>query len=130
MILMDTDVCVEILRGNRKVIAHRRGVSDKVAIASMTMGELFYGAARSSKPAENRQLVEQFLLSVPCIQSDRSIMDKFGSLKADLAARGEMLPDADLLVAATALTRCDALVSGNAAHFARFTGLRVMDWTR
>ncbi len=130
MTLMDTDVCVELLRGNKRVIEHRRKVADEVGISFMTMGELFYGAERSSRPAHNRELVERFLLSLTCLQSDRAIMEKFGALKADLAAGGEILPDADILIAATALTCGGALVSGNKAHFARFPGLKVMDWTR
>ena len=130
MILMDTDVCVELLRGNKRVIEHRRKVADEVTISFMTMGELYYGAERSSNPSHNRELIERFLLSVTCLQSDRPIMEKFGILKAELAVRGEILPDADILIAATALTWGDSIVSGNKAHFARFNGLKVMDWSR
>jgi predicted nucleic acid-binding protein len=57
-------------------------------------------------------------------------MEKCAALKAELAACGETLPDADTLIAATALTRGGTLVSGNQADFARFSGLRVLDWTR
>jgi predicted nucleic acid-binding protein len=78
----------------------------------------------------NRELVERFLLSVTCLQFDRSLMEKFGAVKAELVVRGEILPDADILVAATALTCGVSLVSGNKSHFARFAGLKVMDWTR
>lgn len=128
--LMDTDVCVELLRGNKRVIERRRKVADDVSVSFMTVGELFYGAERSSRPARNRELVERFLLSVTCLQSDRPLMGKFGALKSELAARGEMLPDADILIAATALTWSGSLVTGNTAHFARFAGLTLMDWTR
>ena len=130
MTRMDTDVCVELLRGNKRVIECRRKVADEVAISFMTVGELFYGSERSSRPSHNRELVERFLLSVPCLQSDRPLMEKFGTLKAELAVRGEILPDADILIAATALTWNGSLVSGNKAHFARFAGLKVTDWTR
>ena len=130
MTLMDTDVCVEMLRGNKRVIEHRLKVPDEVAISFMTVGELYYGAERSSRPAQNREIVERFLLSVICLQSDRSLMEKFSTLKAELAGRGELLPDADILIAATALTWGGSLVSGNRAHFARFASLKVVDWTR
>jgi tRNA(fMet)-specific endonuclease VapC len=127
---MDTDVCVELLRGNKRVIEHRRKVADEVAISFMTAGELFYGAERSSRPSHNLELVERFLLSVTCLQSDQQLMRKFGALKADLVTRGETLPDADILVAASALTCGGSLVSGNKTHFARFAGLKVLDWTK
>ena len=130
MILMDTDICVELLRGNQRVIERRRNVAGEIAVAFMTVGELFYGADRSTQPARNHELVERFLLSVTCIHSNRHIMERFGNLKAHLATRGETLPDADILIAATTLTHADAVVSGNQAHFARFPGLTVLDWTR
>ncbi len=130
MTIMDTDVCVELLRGNKRVIEHRRKVADEVGISFMTMGELFYGAERSSRPSHNRELVERFLLSVTCLQSNQSLMMKFGALKAELVVHGETLPDADILIAATAVICGGALVSGNKTHFARFAGLKIMDWTR
>jgi tRNA(fMet)-specific endonuclease VapC len=130
MIVMDTDVCIELLRGNRRVIAHRQKTAGDVAISFMTVGELFYGVARSSQPGHNRELVELLLLSVACLQSDRAVMERFGTLKADLAERGESLADADLLIAATALTHGGTLISGNRSHFARIPGLTVLDWTK
>ena len=130
MMVMDTDVCIELLRGNKRVIEHRRKVADEVVISFMTVGELIYGAERSSRPEHNCDLVERFLLTTTCLQSDRALMEKFGVLKAELVGRGETLPDADILVAAAALSRGASLVSGNKAHFARFPGLKVVDWTR
>ena len=130
MILMDTDVCIELLRGNKRVIDHRRRMPDEVGVAFMTVGELFYGAERSSQPALNRTLVERFLLSVRCLHSDQAIMACFGTIKAGLATAGTILPDADILIAATAITRGTALVSGNTAHLSRTHGLSIMDWTR
>jgi predicted nucleic acid-binding protein len=130
MILMDTDVCVELLRGNKKVLAHRQHAVGDVAITFMTMGELFYGAERSSRPDHNVNLIECFLLSVDCIHSDREVMIRFGRLKADLVGGGLVLPDADLLIAATALVHCEYLVTGNKDHFSRIPGLRLANWIR
>lgn len=130
MTLLDTDVCIEILRGNARVLDHRRRHEGPVAISFMTVGELFYGAARSADPEHNRPLVERFLLSVSAIHSDRMVMERFGLLKADLARRGEPLTDADVLIAATALARGATLITGNTAHYARIPGLRFENWIR
>jgi len=48
--LLDTDVCIEILRGNSEVIERRREIVDEVATAPMTACELYYGAAKSGAP--------------------------------------------------------------------------------
>ena len=57
MILLDTNVIVGILRGNEK-IANRfaRHLGD-VAIPAMSLGELYFGVAKSRNPAKNRELL-------------------------------------------------------------------------
>jgi len=47
MILLDTDICIEILLGNKLVIEKRLRCDERIAICFMTVGELFYGAERS-----------------------------------------------------------------------------------
>ena len=47
---------------------------------------------------------------------------------ADLHCSGRLISDADILIAATALTHDLILVTENACHFERITGLRVESW--
>ncbi len=130
MILLDTDICIEILRGNTRVLAARRRTREEVAISFMTVGELYFGAFRSARPAENSSLIELFLLSVSVIESAPDIMKHFGALKDQLGKAAKLVPDADLLIAATCLKRCSLLVTGNTRHFNRFPGLPLEDWTK
>ena len=39
-----------------------------------------------------------------------------------------MLPDADILIASTALTKCSMLITGNVKHFDRFENLKIENW--
>jgi tRNA(fMet)-specific endonuclease VapC len=128
MILLDTDVCVSLLRGNRTVIEKRKQYPDQIAVSFMTVAELFYGAEKSGNPAKNKSLVEQFLITVNIINSNRAIMKRFGKLKASLEKSEDMLADADLLIAATALETCDLLVTGNIKHFSKIGELKLENW--
>ncbi len=119
MILLDTDVCISILRGNRTVIENRRKYIDRVAVSFMSVAELFYVAEKSANPLKNITLVEQFLLTVHVIHSNLAIMKRFGQLKALLEQNGNALADADVFIAATALETCNLLVTGNTKHFQR-----------
>ena len=96
----------------------------------MTIGELYYGSAKSPSPERNNSLIEEFLLTVEIIQMDISISKRFGYLKVTLQTRGIALPDADIFIAATAYEKADLLVSGNTAHFERFPDLSVENWIR
>lgn len=96
----------------------------------MTVGELFYGVENSTHPAENQLLVENFLLATPVFQTDTDILRRFGEMKAALKQKNHLVPDADILIAATAMEKAEALVTGNAKHFDRFDGLRIENWIR
>lgn len=129
MIVLDTDTCVELLRGNRRVIERRALSDDSVSVSFMSAAELYYGAERSAKPAQNRHAVDALLLSVLVVESDNAIAQQFGQLKAALRRDSLPLPDADLFIAATTLVHGTLLVTGNARHFERIDGLRIESWT-
>lgn len=130
MILLDTDVCIELLRGNAKVIEKRQGHDEKVAISFMSVAELFYGAEKSDNTGENITLIEEFLLAIEIIHSDLEILRKFGELKATLGKSGNILADADIFIAASVLVRCNLLITGNVRHFRRIDELRIENWIR
>jgi len=52
---------------------------------------------------------------------------RFGAVKAEMLSRGLTLPDFDLAIAATALTRGLTVVTAD-RHFTDIPGLPVEDW--
>jgi tRNA(fMet)-specific endonuclease VapC len=130
MILFDTDVCIEILRGNNKVVKRRQEYPGEVSISFMTVAELVYGANISGRPEENRILVEKFLLTVGIIQSDMLILKRFGEIKAGLYKKNMLVPEADIFIAATAIEKAEAIITGNVKHFDRIDGLKIENWIK
>jgi tRNA(fMet)-specific endonuclease VapC len=128
VILLDTDVCIHLLRGNRNIIKKRRNHSDQVAISFMTVAELYYGVEKSANPQKNKIGLEQFLMTVDVINANRKIASRFGQLKAMLEKKGIPLADADLLIAATALETSTLLVTGNIKHYQRIENLTLDNW--
>ncbi len=130
MILLDTDVCIEILRGNKKIIEKRIDCDERIAICFMTVAELYYGAEKSKYSQKNINVIEEFLLSVAVINTDLEILKKFGQLKNDLYKNNILLPDVDILIASVAITKCTKLVTGNKKHFNRFDNLKIENWIK
>ena len=128
MILLDTDVCVEILRHNPRILARFRAVQHEARIPFMTAAELLYGAEKSDDPDRNREQVEELLGSVDIVESDENTIRTFGYVKAYLVRAGLAIPDADILVAAAALSRSCPLATGNVRHFSRIWGLQLQNW--
>ena len=130
MILIDTDICIEILNKNELVINERAKHDEDVAVCFMSIAELYYDSARSSDTEKNNALIEEFLLTVDVIQTDLPILKRFGDLKSDLRDQGFLLPDADILIAATTYEKARLLATSNTKHFERFPNLYVENWIR
>ena len=128
MILLDTDVCIEILRKNANVIRKREKYDDETAVSFLSVAELYYGAEKSSNPIKNHFLIEEFLLTLEVIQSENDILNMFGRLKYQLYKQNSLLPDADIFIAATAYVKADKLITGNTKHFLRFANLVTENW--
>jgi len=61
---------------------------------------------------------------------NQAIFDKASEIYADLKQRGELIGDADILIAAMALTQNLVLVSDNTDHFQRIRGITLENWLR
>lgn len=128
MTLLDTNVVIHVLKKNMAVVRRFAERAGDMAIPAMVQGELLYGVARSQNPSRNAVLLKDLVDALPVIHTNDAIMQAFATQKAALAARGELVDDADLLIAATALAYGATLATCNVRHFARFTDLRMEDW--
>jgi len=130
MILFDTDVCIEILRGNKKIISKRNHSDEPISVSFITVAELFYGSELSGNSEHNNSLVEEFLLTLNIIESDFTIMKRFALIKTYLKRNNILLPDADIIIASSALEKCNLLITGNIDHFNRIPDLKMENWIR
>ncbi len=130
MKILDTDVCIEILRGNKQVLETRSQTVDLVATTWITACELFYGAANSSKPQQNQLLVQEFLATLPLLDFNHAAAELFGRHKAMLKQTGNIVADADLMISAITLAQGATLVTGNTRHYERIPHLLIENWIR
>ncbi len=130
MYLLDTNTIIYSLIGIPAVVENMRAhAADPKAISVITYGELVYGAEKSQKISQNLAKVHRIREIFPVIELSCSIMDTFGSLKAELGRNGEVVDDFDLIIAATAITMGYSVVSNNEKHFSKFHDLSLENWT-
>jgi len=126
--LFDTDAISELLRPRplEAYVQWLENIPREAQFASaVTVGELFKGAFRSA--AKERHLInieERVLPAVTILPFDLSTARVFGMIRAELEMTGNILPDADLQIAATAIYHDLELVTGNLRHFQRIPNLR------
>lgn len=129
MYLLDTNTCIYYLNGTYPALTRRVLTAGPAALAvsALTVGELHFGATRSSRPEANRERLSLFFRELTIIPFDARCGESFGLMKAELLARGRPIPDFDLGIAATSLATGRMLVSGD-RHMAEVQGLRLENW--
>jgi tRNA(fMet)-specific endonuclease VapC len=85
--------------------------------------------AKSRDPAANRARLDQFLLPL-ILRFDDAAAASYGTVRADLEARGVWIGPIDTLLAAQALSLAAVMVTNNTGEFERVPGLVVEDWSR
>lgn len=129
MILLDTDVCIELLKGNKRILQRRDQYDGPIGVCFMTVAELYYGAEKSKEPNRNMDTIDRLLLTLEILHTDMPILRRFGRIKATLQKEGIPTADADILIASAALEKAEKLITGNTTHFDRIARLELDDWT-
>ena len=127
--LLDTDICITVIRDRPSALRPRfNEEADRLAISTIVLGELLFGAARSVRPAEHRRQVERFAERLDVLPFDAEAASHFADIRADLSARGEIIGGYDLMIAGHARSRGLTVVTHNVREFRRVQGLQVADW--
>jgi predicted nucleic acid-binding protein len=71
----------------------------------------------SRNPDATQRAIRTFLRGVRILPLTRQVIERFATLKARLAHRGQLIGDFDTLIAATALHHGLTLVTRNRRHF-------------
>jgi tRNA(fMet)-specific endonuclease VapC len=128
--LLDTNICIyirqrrpeEVLRRFRKL---RPG---EAALSVITYGELLYGAAKSAQRAAALERLHELVRLLPALALPDGAGETYGTLRADLETKDEMIGNNDLWIAAHALASKLTLVTNNVREFQRVRGLKIENW--
>jgi len=128
--LLDTNVCIKILKGNSEKISNKIASIDNknVVIPSIVRFELFYGAYKSSKKEETLSILRNFLNCFEDACFDETISDLCGRLRAELEFAGKPIGPYDLQIGAVALANNYLLVTHNTKELSRIVNLKIEDW--
>lgn len=123
--LLDTNIAIAFLIGERRV-TERVAAADAAYTSIVTMGELFYGAAKSSRAAQNKQRVDHLANQIAMLECDLETARQYGLIKNRLRLKGNPIPDNDLWVAALAV-QYDLTLLSRDQHF---QALELLSWER
>ena len=123
--MLDTDACIEVIRGNPKPVEDYRGA--RFVISSITRFEILSGLKkRKSRKVESR--AKAFLQSVETLSFDDDAAGKAAIVRIALEAKGKPIAVYDTLLAGHALALGVPILTGNVSEFGRIKGLNVLGW--
>ncbi len=127
-LLIDTDLLVNLERGERKPEIESLLGEEERAISVITVSELLHGVmrARGAIRARRHAFVEHLLAGLEAIPITEPVARMHADIWADLSDRGQAAGAHDLWIAATALAHGLGVATGNTSHFDRVPGLRVV----
>ncbi len=125
--LYDTSVLIAILRRNPDIEQRRQAAPGVPYVNAVALGELLKGAKHSSRVTEGLREVRLLISTMRVLPVDETTADIYSDISHDLATRGQMIPDNDIWIAATALQYGLTLASRD-AHFTRIAGLAQEQW--
>jgi len=127
--MVDTDTCIAIIKGHAGALKKLRGKSiGQVGISAITLSELNFGAAKSSRPEQAAAALVEFTLALEVEAFDAELAPVYGGVRASLAKRGTPIGPLDTLIGSHALALDITLVTHNTREFSRIEGLRLEDW--
>ena len=129
--MLDTDTCIAIIKKHPVALKKLRGKSiGQVGLSSITLGELAYGADKSSRAKDAHDALTEFLLALEIAAFDDLAAMRYGEVRASLARRGKPVGPLDTLIGSHAHALDLILVTHNTREFAQIEGLRLEDWTK
>jgi predicted nucleic acid-binding protein len=124
--LLDADWVINALAGKRGADTAVGDLSDAgIAIAATTVGEIYEGAFGAPDPVGHLAFLRTFLAPFQVIQLEDPVIERFARIRYQLRRQGSLIPDFDLLIAATALELDLIVLTFNVRHFERIDGIRL-----
>ena len=129
-VVLDTDILSALMRENPAVLPKVRSYlldHGRLTFSIITRYEILRGLKAKSADRQIGVFEELCGQSTILGLTDIAVL-RAAEIYAELHRRGELIGDADILIAATADVRGIGVATNNEAHFRRIDGLRVENW--
>ncbi len=127
--LLDTNIVIYVIKRRPiEVLDTFNANVSRMAISAITLAELLHGVEKSSQPAANFAVVEDFCSRLDVLPYTAKAAQHYGSIRADLERSGQPIGVNDLHIAAHARSEGLIVVSNNNREFSRVPALQVENW--
>ncbi len=128
MYLLDTNICIAILKENPNVIKQFQFKYQDSYLSSLVVAELYKGVYCSTQIENNLTILEQFINKFIILEFNEKDGLEFGKIQGELRRIGKPTGVVDALLAAMARSRNAILVTDNTKHFININNLQLENW--
>ena len=125
-VLLDTNIIIALFAQD-SAVKNRLTAIEEVFIPAVALGELFFGAHKSSKVEENLQRIQDFAAANVVLACNLETAQHYGRPKNILRENGRPIPENDIWIAAIALQNQLTVVTRD-AHFSEIPSLQLEIW--
>jgi tRNA(fMet)-specific endonuclease VapC len=127
--LLDTNIVIYVLKRRPiEVLKIFNTNASRMAVSSITLSELIYGAEKSANIDRNLEAIEEFISHLEVLPYDAKASQHYGQIKASLEKKGEIIGENDIHIAAHAISQGLILVTNNLREFQRVANLALENW--
>jgi tRNA(fMet)-specific endonuclease VapC len=90
--------------------------------------ELWYGAMKRARKAENQARLEDFFRGFLSLPFDEHAIRVYGEIRTQVERAGNPVGPNDLFIAAIAMANKMVLLTHNSKEFQHIEGLQIKDW--
>ena len=127
---LDTCIIIAYLNGNQLIAEKLKLYLPDVAISSVVLGELLYGARASARINENLKNLKRFVQLINISDYNPISADAYSKIRLSLRQKGRPSGEADMMIAAIAEANNAILVTDNTKHFEYVKNLKLENWLR
>lgn len=124
--LIDTDYVADYLKGYEAATSLLDTLFPQgIGISIITFAEVYEGIYFGRNRQVHERGFRQFLTTTPVLSVTRSVARQFALIRGDLRAKGNLILDPDLYIAATAIHHNLTIVTRNLKDYERISHLKL-----
>lgn len=130
MIMLDTNICIYILRDRPLELLEKLNSADEISISSIVYAELLYGIELSpkNKRKPRSDQLNRFLHHLSIIPWNENAAIHYSQIRAVLKNEGILIGNMDMLIGSHARSLGVNLITNNVKEFERIPGLKIVNW--
>lgn len=124
--LLDTNIIIAVFANEIKVIDNLKNL-ESIFIPSIAIGELYYGASKSSKAKDNSERIKELADNNTVLTCDSETAKHYGQIKYQLHSIGKPIPENDIWIASIAQQHSLILITRD-VHFRFVKNILLDTW--